>query len=78
MDYLPQLKEHNQKIKSILEVLQETHKNTDFNTILNYVHKTDLLLTREINRLTFKKETQTRAKPTTRHLSESKNVLLKH
>tara|TARA_B110000008_G_scaffold279089_1_gene324876 strand:+ start:19083 stop:19319 length:237 start_codon:yes stop_codon:yes gene_type:complete len=78
MDYLPQLKEHNQKIKSILEVLQETHQETDFTTILNYIHKTDLLLTREINKITLKKETQSRAKPIGQHLSERKNMLLKH
>jgi hypothetical protein len=69
------LQEHNQKIKSILEVLQETHKETDFNTILNYVHKTDLLLTRELNKLAFKKEAAVRAKPVARHLSEFKTVL---
>ena len=31
------------KKKSILEVLQETHQETDFTTILNYIDKTDLL-----------------------------------
>ena len=77
MDIYKTLQEHNQKIASILEALKETHKETDFNTVLNYVHKTDLLLTREMNKLSFKKEEVVRVKPATRHLSEFKKTLKK-
>ena len=77
MDVFRTLQEHNTKIQSILEALKETHKETDFHTILNYVHKTDLLLTREMNKLAFKKEEVPRAKPVTRHLSEYKQRLKK-
>ena len=77
MDVYKTLQEHNHKIAAILEALKETHKETDFNTVLNYVHKTDLLLTREINKLSFKKKEVVRAKPATRHLSEYKKRLKK-
>ena len=77
MDVFKTLQEHNTKIQSILEALKETHKETDFCTILNYVHKSDLLLTREMNKLAFKKEEVIRAKPASRHLSEYKQRLKK-
>ncbi|MAU14045.1 MAG: hypothetical protein CMH46_00710 [Muricauda sp.] len=77
MDVFNALKDHNQKIQSILKALQEKHKETDFKTILNYVHKTDLLLTRELNKLAFRVEAPPRARPAARHLSEFKSPLKK-
>lgn len=72
---LKELQEHISKIRMILEALQQQHKDTDYLTILNYVHKCDLLLTREITKQTLKVEVKARAKPAARHLSEFKRPM---
>ncbi|MAD26034.1 MAG: hypothetical protein CMO44_17905 [Verrucomicrobiales bacterium] len=77
MDVFYQLKEHNEKVQNILKTLQQTHKETDFNTALNYLHKTDKILTLQINKNMLSKQTTTRNKPTGKHLSEFKQSLLK-
>ena len=64
------------KIKNNLETFQETHKETDFKTTLNYVHQIDQTIIREINKQQLCQKVKPRAKPAARHLSEFKTPML--